>query len=208
MTGPAAAAVTLLERGLNAAIRLDPEQRDRLRRFSGRRIRVEVTGFPAADVTCSADGQWQIDSAASDRAADLTVNLPASFPLALALPAVRRGEAGALRAFGISLSGDVELARDLGDALAAFAPDWEEFLARGVGDVAAHSIGATARRLGAEIRHAARSARENLSEYAQYEAGWLPSRGEAEHFFGEVDLLRAQVDRLAERIRRLQGPGR
>jgi ubiquinone biosynthesis protein UbiJ len=82
--------------------------------------------------------------------------------------------------------------------------DWEEPLARLFGDPLGHELGRAARAAFAWHRQALKTFGLNTAEYLQEEARLLPVRDEVEAFLNGVDGVRADVDRLAARLQRLQ----
>ncbi|NNF40583.1 MAG: sterol-binding protein [Woeseiaceae bacterium] len=114
---------------------------------------------------------------------------------------------GAVRDGSLELTGDPQLAADFQQLLAFAKPDLEEELSSVVGDVAAHRIGEVARGIGNWSRSARATMGANIREYLQEESRELPSRYEVERFTTEVNTLRDDVERLAQRLQRLRKNG-
>jgi ubiquinone biosynthesis protein UbiJ len=104
----------------------------------------------------------------------------------------------------LEISGDVELGRRFQRTMEDLEIDWEERLARIVGDVAAHELGNLLRGARAWQARSLHSLGEDLSEYLQEEARVLASRNRVEAFLREVDRVCTDADRLEARLRRLQ----
>lgn len=196
-----AAALAVLEDVSNRALRLDPELLARLDALHDKVILLRVTE-PSVDI-------FVLPSAAGLRLRTQHAGKPdvtLEGPMSALLQA--RSAGGADRApvlpSGLTISGDIELGQRFARILAQFAPDWEEPLARIFGDVAARKIGNLARGL----RDWAHEMRDTLAhdavEYLQEERRLLPGSGEAQVFMAAVDTLRADADRLEQRVRRLQ----
>ena len=83
-------------------------------------------------------------------------------------------------------------------------PDFEEELARVIGDVAAHQVANVARGFLDWGRKAADSFSQNVAEYLQEEGRDVPTRVELEEFLESVDHLRSDADRLEARLSRLE----
>lgn len=104
----------------------------------------------------------------------------------------------------VEILGDTHTARALQALFAEIDIDWEEHLARLVGDAAAHQIGNAVRDFTAYGRRVFDTLFQNTSEYVQHEARVLPPSGAMMAFVAAVDTLRDDTDRLEARIRRLQ----
>ncbi len=186
----------LVERALNAALRLDPEWAECLAPLVGRTLLVEVEpSGPAVAAYVAADGIRLVDPEA--RPADVAVRGPLP-PLLEAL-----GE-GSLPN-GLHVSGDLGVLQLARRQLARVDVDWEEILARGLGDVAGRQ-GARLLRAGAAFGTRAGTAlARDVAEYLTEEAGLVAATWPVERFCEEVDRLRDDVDRLAARVERLEG---
>jgi len=114
------------------------------------------------------------------------------------------GEA-ALRDGDVSLTGDAVTAQRFQKLLDYAKPDAEEELSRVVGDVAAHRLAELARGVRNWSREARSTMGGNLREYLQEESRELPTRYEVDRFTARVGTLRDDVERLAARLRRLEG---
>lgn len=195
------AALAVLEDVVNRALRLDPELLDRLGTLHGKTILLRLTE-PAVDIYVlpSAAGLRLRDQHAAK--ADVTLEGPLSALLKA------RGAGGPDRApvlpEGLSISGDIDLGQRFQGILTQFAPDLEEPLARVFGDVVAHKLGNLVRGLQTWARDTRETLARDAVEYLQEERRWLPASSEAQAFLGAVDTLRADADRLEQRVRRLQ----
>ena len=104
----------------------------------------------------------------------------------------------------VSIEGDAELAQDLQKIIHQLDIDFEELLARYVGDIAAHEIGRGARMLRVWARDAAKSIRQDIQEYMVEESRILAPEWRVAEFNEQADTLRADVERLDQRIQRLR----
>ena len=120
-------------------------------------------------------------------------------PLTLASLA-RAGEA----AGQVEIEGDAEVARRFQALLHAARPDWEEELARLLGDPAAHAIGNALRALTSWGRRAAEVFTRDAAEFLQEESRDLPARGEVEGFDADLGTLRGALERVESRLARLE----
>jgi len=108
--------------------------------------------------------------------------------------------AKSIRAGGMDVQGDAEVAEGFRRLLDAARPDLEEELSRFTGDVAAHTIAGFARDALAFGQRAGDTLARNVSEYLTEESHDLPVRIEVEEFLDGVDRLRESVDRLDARL--------
>ncbi len=183
---------------LNHLLEDAPWARARLAPFVGRTTRVVVPPLPDLGFVVREDGRLAVSDAPE---AQLVVTLrPAAVPLLLRRDEALLGE--------VEFSGDAELAAALQFLFRNLEWDFEEDLARVVGDVAAHRLAAAARSLVAWQQDAAERAGRNLAEYLTEEAGVLAQPAALARFGREVDDLRDATDRLAQRLERLERAGR
>ena len=110
----------------------------------------------------------------------------------------------AVRAGGVQVAGDAEIAQVFERLLIAARPDVEEELSRQTGDVAAHEIARAARGAFAFARKARDTFGQNVAEYLTEESHDVPKRGEVEEFLNSVDRLREASDRLEARLGALE----
>ena len=191
----------LLEEVINRMLRLDPATLARLGEFDGKCIGLRLAGddrdlefflFPSA-------AGFRV-RATHDTAPDVTIrgDVPVFTRLVFGgSPTMRAGE--------LQISGDIEFGQDFQRILHALDIDWEEWTAYVVGDVAAHQLGRAARGLRAWARQSGETLRQDVREYLQEESRLLARRETVDYFLGAVDTLRADADRLEQRLTRLMG---
>ena len=192
------AALGSLEFVINKALELDPGSKLRLAEMQGVTLKIECTA-PAlhAYVQPGEHGillkSWHEDppdSGISGTLSELTRLLQA------------QDKASALVNGGFQLQGDSAPLVQLQEILAQLDIDWEQPIARLLGDVAGHQIGKFIRGSLAWGRHASGSLQRNLEEFIHEEARLLPPRLELENFYADVSALNLRVDRLAARVRK------
>ncbi|QGU33646.1 ubiquinone biosynthesis accessory factor UbiJ [Thermochromatium tepidum] len=201
------ALLAVLEQAINRFLALDPEGAAALEPLAGRVIAIEVKGFGTRITVIPGARGLQLFGA-YDAEPDCLIQ---GSPLGL----VRLGMAGrkesALVSGEVEISGDTALAQAFSAALAGLNVDWEEQLARVIGDPFAHQVGNQVRAAERWGQRTSATLAANLTEYLQEERRLLPSRYEVEAFLNQVDTLRDDVERLAARIERLarqvHGPG-
>ncbi len=179
---------------LNAYLSTDPEGAAELEKLGGTTVRIscELPAFSLyftpkqnrveVDWKCSAKPRASVSAALGD-----WLHLCLSYG---------RGQPGA----NLNISGDIAIAQSFLKVLTNVAFDWEALIARYAGDIAAHHLGRSARRIGNWQIRAHKVLAENLSEYLQEEARLTPSRYELESFLDEVDEARNNIERLTRRF--------
>lgn len=179
---------------LNHLLAAAPWAREALLRHAGQTAAFSLPPLELA-LTVAADGS--VRAAAPGVSADVRIALTqgaAIRVLAGDLPAAR----------GAQIEGDTGLAATIRLLAQNLRWDYEEDLARVVGDIAAHRAAAALRALAALPTDAGRRLARAGAEYATEEARWLPAGGEARAWLGDVDELRDAVERLGKRVELLE----
>jgi len=174
------------------------------RQLDGRVMSLTVEGTPFA-FFFRADGGRLAIATRHDGPADASLS---GTPIALLALAGPKAE-GALRQGGVRIEGDAEVAQKFRDLLEQAQPDFEEELARVLGDVAARRFANVARGVLDWGRKAAGSLTGSVVEYLQEEGRDLPTRVEVDEFLDGVDRLRDDADRFEAKLSRIEaGRGR
>ena len=183
------------EKMLNRHIAASSRARALLAELDGRSMELRFTATPLR-IRLAAGPEGVEVRPAGDEPADAVIEgTPFSF-LRLAT-----GEASkSIRAGGMDVKGDAEIAEGFRRLLDAARPDLEEELSRLTGDVAAHYLAGFARDALDFSRRAGDSIARSLAEYLTEESRDLPVRLEVEEFLEGVDRLRESVDRLDARV--------
>jgi ubiquinone biosynthesis protein UbiJ len=103
----------------------------------------------------------------------------------------------------VDLEGNARLAQEILHLARHLRWDFEEDLARLVGDAPAHAMAQALRGFVSWQRDAARRLGENLMEYALEEGRLLAPRARFAAFAAEVAQLRDAIERLEKRLERL-----
>jgi ubiquinone biosynthesis protein UbiJ len=196
----------LLEQIANRILRLDRESLQRLGEFEGKVIAMALvrTAGAAPDFYLfpSAEGLRLVSD--YDGIADVTLRGDLSTLLRVLVDGAKATpELIATRA--LEIEGDVDLGRRFQRFLEGLDIDWEEQTANVLGDVVAHRLGNVVRDMRTWRRNATQTLSADIAEYLQEESRLLTPAPRVEAFLEAVDALRADVDRLEARLRRLQG---
>ena len=188
-----------IEEAGNRLLRLDPETLRRLGDLQGQVFCIEFRDLGRKLYLHPSEAGFRLETD-YDRPPSVTLrgNLATFARLGLGT------STDTLKAGELEIEGDAVLGQRLQRILSNLDLDWEESLARRLGDPVAHEIGRAARAFFSWQKQAIRTFGLNTSEYLQEEARLLPTRHEVETFLNAVDGVRADVDRLAARVQRLK----
>ncbi len=204
------AVLAVVEQALNRYIALDPEGSAAFAALEGRIIGIELKGFGTRVTIIPSDRRLQLFGG-YDAEPDCLIR---GTPLALARMGMAERKETQIIQGEVEILGDTLLAQAFNRAIAGLDVDWEEQLARIIGDPFAHQVGNQARAAAQWARKSSESLTANLQEYLQEEARLTPTRYEVEAYLTQVDILRDDVERAEARIERLErlarthaGPG-
>ena len=167
------------------------------RQLDGRIMSLTVEGTPLAFYFRAEGGRLSL-APSHEGSADASLSGTPIALLALAGP----GAEGALRGGGVRIEGNAEVAQKFRDLLAESKPDFEEELARVLGDVAARQVANIARGFLDWGRKASGALTTNVVEFLQEEGRDVPTRVEVEEFLEGVDHLRDDIERLEAKLAR------
>ncbi len=192
----------MLDTLLNRLIHLDPDAGELLEPLAGRRVRLIVEGLPEVVVRFTADGVALCGEGMPEAEVDAELGATREALRSLLM------EGGSEAVGRFRIHGEVAVAQHLRDLLSGLRPDWEKPLTRLLGDTAGH-WGATALRgTGRWLRDSGARGARDLGEWLTEESGLLAEPARVHAFLDEVDRLRADTDRLAARVQRLERGGR
>ena len=180
---------------MNRQIAGSSRARALLAALDGRSMELRFAAVPFR-LRVSATAETLSIGPATDEPADAVIEgTPLSF-----LRLATDDAAKSIRAGGMDVKGDAEVAEEFRRLFDAARPDLEEELSRFTGDAAAHTLARFAREAADFGRRAGDTLARNVSEYLTEESRDLPVRVEVEEFLEGVDRLREAVDRLAARV--------
>jgi ubiquinone biosynthesis protein UbiJ len=190
-----------LETMLNRRIAGSSRARALLAELDGRSMELRFAVTPFRIRIASAAGELTARPAGDEPADAVIEGTPLSF-----LRVATGDAAKSIRAGGMDVKGDAEVAEGFRRLLDAARPDFEEELSRFTGDAAAHHLARFAREALAFGQRTGDTLARNVSEYLSEESRDVPVRLEVEEFLEEVDRLREAVDRLEARVAAAERP--
>lgn len=193
------ALLAVMEQAVNRYIALDAEGAAGFAALAGRIVAIELKGF-GTRVTVIPNAHGLQLFGAYDAAPDCLI---CGTPLGLVRMAMTERKETQLISGEVEITGDTALAQAFNAALARLEVDWEEQLARAIGDPFAHRVGTQLKAAERWRQRTSESLTANLREYLQEERRLVPTRYEVEAFLNQVDTLRDDCERVAARIERL-----
>lgn len=162
-------------------------------------MQIHLSGLPLKFTMIADPMGIQIKPDASAKA-DATLT---GSPLSLLMLA-NRDSTSPIQDREVRIEGNAEVAHAFSELLKMAKPDIEEELSRIVGDVAAHKMGNTARRLFEIGMRTKDTMLQNVSEYLQEEGREVPNHTEMNEFLRDVDKLRDDAARMEARLAMLE----
>lgn len=188
-----------LEVLLNRYLALDPEAAAGLSALAGKCIALEMQGLGVTLYLCLSDTGVRL-TRGLESAPDATVS---GAPFTLLRMLLVADPSALVFAGDVTIAGDNGLVQRFRNLVRGADVDWEEQLAKLMGDPLAHALGNRMRDLGRWGRSSADTLLADLAELFTEEAGIVPQRAEVGEFLDQVDVLRDDVERLQQRVRRL-----
>ena len=188
-----------LEKALNTYLQLDPDSIKVLSRLTNKTIKVEITDWRIEFfIIPKKDGLQLLNKSNQEPDTIITGTLFGLFKAGCA-----RGKGSALFANAIEIKGNTKIGETIREVMTNIDIDWEEHLAKFVGDTLAHRININVKRTLNFGKHATQALRENLTEYLQMESEQVPTQVEVETFIKKVTTLQHDVERAEIRCKRL-----
>lgn len=185
---------------LNAVLRQDERALAAVSELAGKLIAIQATG---TDLMVFVQFAKEGILLSLEHAAKPNVTIRARPFTLIGLLLDRDGKAAGITP-DMEISGDTNLAQRFQEILRQLEIDWEEHLSHWLGDIAAHQVGRLFRTTRSYLQETRATIGMNISEYLRYEKGILPVRDDVTAFVSAVDVLRDDVERLQQRLDRLQ----
>jgi|TARA_B110000263_G_C15197456_1_gene459050 ubiquinone biosynthesis accessory factor UbiJ len=194
-------ATAVMEHLLNQHINESSTAQSQLRALADRTLLIDVKDMNLKICFKAEEAYLRIHGISRNDEEKMTATISGT-PLTF-LRLLRASTADELRASGATIYGDTETIEGFSELLRLARPEIEEEISLLVGDVLAYEISKTANRLTAWGNRALQTVAMNTSEFIQEESSQLPPRLEVEGFSREVEVLREDTDRAAQRVDRL-----
>ncbi len=194
------AIIDFLNRGSKLLLDLDPDGKQKLIALQGKVLCIELTAPPITlYMTPTKEGMEVNTSCTSD--ADVTLSGSLTAFAQLGIGGVG---SGVLSDGEIQMKGDVETGQAFQKILSQLDIDLEELLSQYIGDTPAHKVGNLARGFGEWAKESIELSQENLGDYLKEEKKVLVTDLRMEQFRESLGDLRADVDRLEQRLDRIK----
>jgi len=190
--------IVAIEHLLNQHIQESSAAQDRLFALVGRSLAINIQNF-GTNLRLDAEQTHLGVSMISDDSIVATTATISGTPLTL-LNLLNVSTLADFRAAGVEFSGDIQTAEAFAELLRLARPDLEEELSHLVGDIVAHKMARSVRRVKGWGTRAIDALTMDTSEFLQEEIRQLPPRVEVESFSREVERLREDTDRTAQRV--------
>ena len=184
------------------ALALDEAARGRVERLEGKGLEIHVTGLDWHIHLVPAAGRLLLTDDPETPPAATIAGPPASLARLTTTGGTQVLFGGALR-----VAGDVQVAKAYKRLFDTLDPDWEEALARVMGDIPAHETARLLHHAGARASRIGADRCTDLRAWLVDEMEALPARSEVDDWMDRVDRLRADADRLAARLTRIERHG-
>lgn len=180
---------------LNHLLNQQPWSKDQLCQYAGKTVRISVPPV-TLHLLIESNGEFAALTPAENSAPDATLSLPvsAAFKLLLQQP---------LDPSQLTITGNTELAAEIGKILRSLSWDIEEDLSRIIGDIPAHKLVSAGKQAAQEASRQATSVAGMFAEFWQEEDPLIAKSRHLTQFAQDVDALRDDIERLAKRIQKL-----
>lgn len=188
-----------IETAMNAWLKLDSEALPQFESMQDKVIRLHITGLEL-NLYFFPDAKHVQVLSRHQGEPDTTIH---GSPIALMRLTASDDAGKTLLDSDAQIEGDMRLGTQFSNILKSVNIDWEEFLSKAVGDIVAHQAGSMAKETRGWLKESEQAMRLNMSEYMSEEAELLVADSQISHYLDEVDILRADIDRMDARVNRL-----
>ena len=193
-------ALGAVEISLNRYLGGDARALERCAELAGRALELRLSDLALRLVFVAETHGMQV-RAAADEAADVSLTGSSTVFGRILFSGGREGLLGG----GLRIEGDVGIAQRFADLFSGVDFDIADIVDARFGPVPAYFVGRGVRAARALLTRAASELPEQTAEYLREESRDAIGAWEHEKFVTEVESLRDDADRLAARVRRLQG---
>jgi len=190
----------ILEQSLNRYLELDTNAMQKMHELEGKVIGIELTGINLSVFIIPGVRTVHVMSRYDG---DVDTRLRGT-PMALLRMGLTDEADKQLLSGQVSIEGDIHTGQTFSHILHDIDIDWEEHLSHLTGDVIAHQVGSSIRRLLHWGQQASDTLLQDTAEFLEEESELVSKPYEIEDFTRAVDTLRDDVERLSLRIERLK----
>jgi len=186
---------------VNSYVNLDADSAAQLRLIDGKILQVNITTLSQTVFVVFQDQQMLIKSTCEERPnAVITAELTELMQMAINKKELDAADAAES---SINISGDNEFAQLVQSIFANLDIDWEEQLAKVIGDIPASHIGDFVSATNTKAKEITESIRSDIREFLQYEIEQVPDLFSVEQFIQKVDETNLDVERAEARINKI-----
>jgi len=189
-------ALKSLETVLNLASRLDPQSPVLLEKHIGKVLAITLNPFALTF--------YSVITAQGIRVVDAYHETPTTTLSGTPLGFIGLSMNPSFTANHVQITGEAEFAKVCQQLLFKPEIDWEEHLSKLVGDAPAQLLYQQGEKAYQKIHALTHTLVQNSVEFLQEERDCLPSSLVVETWLSDVDIVRADVDRLQARLNRLE----
>jgi ubiquinone biosynthesis protein UbiJ len=186
---------------VNRALALDPNTTRHLKKLDDKCLEIFLQDFEKTFFICfKAKGiQFTLIKPDNPEKSDVRISGPIKAFINLALTKNPHQSVQ----LGLSFEGEFNTVEAIQQFFLSLEIDWAEAISFWTGDIVADQIEQFVRNTKKRNMQLLKNTAESISEYLQEESLMLPTRVEVNRFMDQVDVLRADVDRLNARLARL-----
>ena len=197
--------LSLLETAGNRILSLDDDSKQKLRKLHGKTVAVEIKTVQQTIYVMPTENGIEFHSELENKETENKPDVTLKATLGALVKISRDGmEDAELQSGELEIEGDAVTGQRFAGIITELDIDWEELLAQQIGDIPAQIIGQGAKHFNEWAKDTRQTIKQNTAEYLIEELRVAAPKHAVETFLDEVDILRADVDRLYARIQRLK----
>ena len=192
-----------LDKATHTLIDLDPDTKRKLTELEGKVLCIKIRSPDLTLYLLPGENGIEVRERIDD-SPDVTLSGPLSAFIKLGLDAKGEDRNRVFSEGGVTMEGNAEVGQAFQKAMSDLDIDFEELLSRYIGDTPARKVGVAAQGLRSWAEDAIDLSRENMADYLTEEKEVLVTPVKMERFEKSIDILRSDVDRLEQRIKKLE----
>ena len=181
-----------MEAGINTALKLDPDSRELLQPLTGKSMTVSLTDWKLNLTVVPTEDKLNI-YLNGDKTASVVITGSSTDLMALGMSDTPQA---VLSDRDIDVTGSLQVLMAYQKVMHQLNFDWQGALALLIGDVAAREVCRPVKATGLWAKKAAKSTRQDITEYLQEELQMLPQREAVNDFYEDIVSLQHRLARL------------